>query len=222
MTPSPRLVLASASPRRRALLTAAGLAFEPLATGADEIEEHPASPRALALHNASIKAEAAARALGETSAVIVSADTIVIFEGQVLGKPRDRADARRMLSMLGGRTHEVITAMGVRMNPSGGLLLDAESSAVTFNPLSPEFIEAYTASGESDDKAGSYGIQGMGADLIHDVRGDLTNVIGLPLRLFARGVESMTGVNPLAGLDRHAIAAKAFPDMPERLREWVL
>lgn len=228
------------------LLEAMGLECRFLATDAEEAESHPVSPRALAIHNAAIKAEAAARALerapdlasnaaasasGGAAAslharaeetLVIAADTVVALGSEVLGKPTDADDARRMLTALSGRTHEVFTGIALRLLPRGTAWLDAERTPVTFRPLADEEIAAYVASGEVADKAGSYGVQGTGGSFIAAVEGDLSNVIGLPLERLGRAIAELTGLDPLAGRDRRAIVARAFPgqrpDLLERVR----
>ena len=178
----PRLVLASASPRRRELLGLLGLPFEVIAGRYDEARIDPSSlaPAEYVMRLASGKAaEVAERTDGE--ALIVGADTTVVLDGQVLNKPRDAADARRMLRELSGRTHEVYT--GVCLVHGGTSVTDFAQTAVVFDPVSDETIAAYVAGGEPLDKAGAYGIQGAALSFIPQINGDYFNVVGLPLGL---------------------------------------
>lgn len=219
-----RIFLASASPRRRSILRSLGVPHETLSPNVDEAANHPESPRALVLHNAALKAQAGAELAPDPTrpAAVIGADTIVVIDGEVLGKPASRAEARAMLARLSGRTHEVFTGVAIKLIPNQGLWLDARRAEVVFNALSAEQIETYTASGESDDKAGAYGIQGGGGAFIADVRGDLSAVIGFPLDCVVEGIEAITGLktHPRAGHAR--IIADAFPDMNPRLLQFVL
>lgn len=173
----PRLVLASQSPRRRELLEQLGVAFEIVPAHADEALLPGESARDYVLRVARDKARAVA---GE---VVLAADTAVVLRGEVLGKPADPADARRMLAALSGTSHEVLTAVCVRR--AGGadpVELDAVvSTSVRFAPLSPEQVEWYVATGEPLDKAGAYAIQGAGGAFVEAVEGSVSNVVGLPL-----------------------------------------
>jgi septum formation protein len=175
----PRLVLGSASPRRAALLRELGAAFTVRASNAPEI----AAPGESAAEFARRVAREKGAALAPTSAGawVLSADTVVVLDGVVLGKPADAAAARRMLQCLSGREHEVLTAVALTApdgRPAGELLV---RSAVLFRTLSPADIDAYVASGEPLDKAGAYGIQGGAAGFVVRVAGSYTNVVGLPV-----------------------------------------
>jgi septum formation protein len=178
----PRTILASSSPRRREILAALGLAFEVRAADVDEALQDGESPFDAAERLARAKAErVAAEAL---DAFVVAADTLVVLEGAALGKPRDRADVRRMLSALAGRTHDVVT--GVACARGGRLVSGRETTRVVFARMTPAEIEAYAASGEPDDKAGAYALQGVGALFVERVEGSPSNVVGLPVRLLYR------------------------------------
>lgn len=179
---APRLVLASASPRRREILETLGLAFEIRAAEMDESLISGESPYDAAERLAREKAERVSAS--ERDAVIVAADTLVILEGRPLGKPADREDAVRMLRELAGRRHEVVTGLAVAHG--GALWSGRDVSGVVFAPMSDEEIRLYAASGEPDDKAGAYALQGIGACFIERVEGSPSNVIGLPVRLLAR------------------------------------
>jgi septum formation protein len=182
VAPSLRLVLASASPRRRELLARLGL--EPLIRPAhlDETPRPGENPHELVVRLASAKA-AASLARGDQPGapeeVVLAADTEVVLDGQVLGKPRDRDDAARMLRRLAGRTHEVVTGVAVRRG--GTARATRVTTEVRFRPLSEAEIAWYVATGEPDGKAGAYGLQGAGAALVERIDGSDTNVIGLPL-----------------------------------------
>jgi septum formation protein len=173
------LILASGSPRRKALLGAAKLCFEVLESGIDETIGAGESGRGYALRMAGEKALSVSARLPD--AVVLGADSIVVCDDKILLKPNDEGDARRMLATLSGRTHTVITAYALAF---ANAILEAEpiTSQVTFHPLSATQIEQYVATGEPLDKAGAYGIQGKGADFIARVVGSRENVMGLPVR----------------------------------------
>ena len=182
-----RVVLASSSPRRRELLSMIGIPHEVMPADIDERylpgEDPPAHAERLAREKASV---AAARA---PDALVVAADTIVVVDGDVLGKPRDREDATAMLRRLSGRSHIVHTAVAVSFasREASGV----ESPGVTFRALDDEHISAYIGTGEPMDKAGAYGIQGFGATLVTRVEGDYFAVMGLPLQRTVALMESL-------------------------------
>jgi septum formation protein len=179
------LILASASPRRRELLAQAGYTFHVFPAHIPE-HRHPAeAPIEFAKRLALEKAEAIfrdkERDLGDDPdpLVVLGADTIVVLGDEVLGKPVDETDAARMLRLLSGRTHEVIT--GVAVATSSGVRVTAENTRVTMDPISEEEIREYVASGEPMDKAGAYAIQGLAGRWIPRIEGCYFNVVGLPL-----------------------------------------
>jgi septum formation protein len=172
------LVLASASPRRRRLLEQARIPF--LAEPAGIPEEHEGvDPAAVARRLSGEKArEVRSRYPGPW---ILGADTVVVLEDAVLGKPRDRGDALAMLERLGGRDHRVVTGFSI-LSPSGEEVhCESVSTTVRFRPLLEQEIEGYIATGEPFGKAGSYAIQGIGAFMVASISGSYTNVVGLPL-----------------------------------------
>jgi len=171
-----RLVLASGSPRRRELLSQLGRPFDVVVPEVDEESRVDESPGDLVRRLALAKAEAVA--LSRPEAVVVGADTIVVLDGQIMGKPIDTADASRMLRLLSGRTHDVLTAVAV---VPGECV--TERTAVTFRDLTGAEIDRYVATGEPLDKAGAYGIQGLGGDLVSFIEGSWDNVVGLPMDL---------------------------------------
>lgn len=173
------IVLASASPRRAALLRAIGLDFIVAPPTVDESAGPGEGPRPLAERLARAKVTAG-RPLPSPS-LVIAADTVVVVDGTLFGKPRDDGDARRMLRVLSGRTHQVITAIALRARPEEEIACESVTSQVTFAPLSEEEIAWYVATGEGADKAGAYGLQGIGALFVTAVEGSYTNVIGLPL-----------------------------------------
>jgi septum formation protein len=178
-----RLVLASASPRRAELLTAAGFVFDVLPVDVDE-RMRPGEPPAD--HVRRLASEKSARALerlsGSSAGVIVlGADTVVVIDSQILGKPRDDGDAAEMMRLLSGRSHQVMTGVSVRTTARelGGV----DSSSVTFAPLTSAEIDWYVGTGEGRDKAGGYAIQGLAGRFIPRVEGSYSNVVGLPIAL---------------------------------------
>jgi septum formation protein len=177
------LVLASASPRRQELLRNAGIAFIVEPTDVLEIAKPGELPSAFAERMAREKTEAVFRA--RPSDFVLGADTIVVVDGTILGKPRDSADAARMLRLLSGRTHQVTTGvclMGPELR-TGFQDIRSETTLVTMTKLSDKDIDAYIATGEPLDKAGAYGIQGMASRWIPRIEGDYFNVVGLPVAL---------------------------------------
>lgn len=177
-----KLVLASASPRRRALLSGLGLKFRVLPSAAPEEVEPGMEPGTLAEELARRKAARVAEQLTEREeTLVIGADTIVVLEGKILGKPRDEEEARAMLEALAGRWHEVFTGVAVIDAASGRVFSTREMTRVKFRSLYPEEIAAYVATGEPLDKAGAYGVQGKGALLVERIDGCYYNVVGLPL-----------------------------------------
>jgi septum formation protein len=173
-----RLVLASASPRRAELLTSAGFAFEVSPADVDEALWEGEEPGAYALRVARDKAATAA-ARHADGRVVLAADTVVVSEGEILGKPRDAGDAERMLRRLSGGVHEVLTAVVVRS--ADGETAEVVTTRVHFLPLTDAEIAWYVASGEPDGKAGGYAIQGRAARFIDRIEGSWSNVVGLPI-----------------------------------------
>lgn len=171
-----KIILASASPRRRELLTTAGIEFEVLVSEADETIPEGTAPKEAAMMTAEKKALAVAEKCDGT---VIGADTIVVIEDRILGKPKDEADAADMLRFLSGREHEVIT--GVCITDGEKTEKFAQVSKVRFYELTEDEIAAYVATKEPMDKAGSYGIQGKGCVLVESIEGDYFNIVGLPV-----------------------------------------
>ena len=174
------LVLASASPRRQELLRNAGISFVVQAADIDETPLADEKAEQCARRLAREKALAVARVRAQDR--VLGADTIVVVDGAILGKPRDAADAARMLRLLSGRTHDVITGVCV-VEGASEVNVASETTRVTVNELSEAEIQAYVASGEPMDKAGAYAIQGMASRWIPRIEGDYSNVVGLPVAL---------------------------------------
>lgn len=174
---SARIILASQSPRRRALLSLVGISHEVRPADLDESLLPGEEPVPHAERLARSKAEAIAAC--EPGAVVIGADTIVVLDGEILGKPATPNEAHATLRKLSGRTHTVHTAVAVARN--GRTVSGVESVEVTFRPLTDEQVDAYIATGEPMDKAGAYGIQGFGAVIVERVHGDYFAVMGLAL-----------------------------------------
>jgi septum formation protein len=181
----PRVILASQSPRRRDLLTLIGIPHEVRPADIDETYLPGEPPRAHAERLAREKAAATS----DPDAVVIGSDTIVVVDGDVLGKPRDEAEAARMLRRLSGRTHSVLTAVAVAWR--GRVESGVEEVDVTFHELSEMAIASYVATREPMDKAGAYGIQGFGATIVAAVHGDYFAVMGLPLQRLVRLLDSL-------------------------------
>jgi septum formation protein len=194
---TPKLILASASPRRRELLAQAGYRFEVQASSVLESRRPEEDAIRFATRLAREKAEEvfsqrqAAAGMPE-SAVVLGADTVVVCDGEVMGKPSDAADAQRMLLLLSGRTHHVVTGVAVvwGLTSPPAVEVAAEVTQVTLQTLSPEEVSRYVASGEPMDKAGAYAIQGYAGRWIPRIRGCYFNVVGLPLALVASLLEA--------------------------------
>ena len=181
------LILASRSPRRARLLREAGYDFDIVPADVDETRLEGEEPRRYVSRVAAGKAAAVApRAVGR---IVVAADTVVLIDGLVLGKPADRRDAASMLDRLSGRTHEVLTGVVVAR---GARRLEAvEVTRVTFAALDPARIVWYAATGEPDDKAGAYAVQGIGSRFVERIEGSYSNVVGLPVALVDRFVRQL-------------------------------
>jgi septum formation protein len=180
------LILASASPRRRDLLEQIGLTFEIETADIDETPQLAEDPmgytKRLAEHKAAAVMAKLARQRDPARLVVLGADTTVVCAGQILGKPADEADAARMLRLLAGKTHQVITGVAlVTGTGEGAPLVEAEVTEVVVNPLTDKEIADYVATGEPMGKAGAYGIQGRAARFIPRIEGCYFNVVGLPL-----------------------------------------
>lgn len=196
-----KLVLASASPRRIELLKAMGLDFSVAASGVDE-ESIPADhPRTFALRAAFAKASAVAERLGdEEDAWVLGADTVVTRNLKLFGKPRDAAEAKRMLAELSGREHQVITGVALVRCGAPESHLQSATTTVRFRTVLFEEIDRYVATGRPMDKAGAYGIQEEAGDFVDRIEGDYWNVVGLPCDLVADLVESKAGARCRAPL----------------------
>ena len=173
-----RIILASASPRRRELLTQIGIRFEIIKAEGEEVITSDIPTEAVKELSAQKAREVASRCGGT---VIIGADTVVAADGQILGKPKDEADAVRMLTLLQGRDHEVITGVTVILKSRQREIVFAETTKVHVFPMTEAQILDYVRSGEPMDKAGAYGIQGCFAAWVKAIEGDYNNVVGLPV-----------------------------------------
>lgn len=201
MTTPDLLVLASSSPRRSEILGALGIPFRIAAADVDETVLPGESGREAAVRLA--RAKAAATGSLHRDAWVLAADTLVLIDGAVLGKPRDDADAAAMLRRLSGREHVVVTAVSLLRN-GGPELATVEESRVRIAPLDEEEIDWYVATGEPRDKAGAYAVQGLGARFVESVDGSFSNVMGLP----ARSVYRLLRRAPDPALARLALASE--------------
>lgn len=183
-----RIILGSASPRRRELLEQIGVEFEVKVSGNEEVY-YSLDPAAIVKELALMKAENVAEELGaadtqEKDIIVIGADTVVVLDGEILGKPKDEADAERMLKALQGRSHDVYTGAAFLTYGRNGdkeVCSYAVGTRVFVNPMTENEIRAYIATGEPMDKAGAYGIQGRFAAYIEKIEGDYYNVVGLPV-----------------------------------------
>lgn len=192
-------ILASASPRRRELLEVMGLDFDVVVSDADEGSVSADVPAGIYVQElALLKASATAkRVLKRKNAVIISADTIVTLNGEILGKPSSEEEAAKMLSCLSAKTHAVYTGYCIMRIKDGKTVCSSVCTDVTFKNLSEEKIKKYIASGEPMDKAGAYGIQGLGSMLVKNINGDYFNVVGLPVSAVCDTLEEEFDINIL-------------------------
>lgn len=177
----PKLILASGSPRRAEILHTVGWPFETLAVDIDE-SRHPGEEAATYVERVA-RAKAEAAALLMPGLTVLGADTVVVIENEILGKPLDDQDARRMLRLLQDRWHQVLTGVALVNGAAGSSKIAYEVTEVRFAAMTEVEISWYVATGEPMDKAGAYAIQGQGARFIKEIRGDYLNVVGLPVRL---------------------------------------
>lgn len=199
MASSGQLVLGSASPRRRELLTLLGVQFSVHAADIDETPQPSETPAAYVERMAREKAAAVAAFYAADGKPVLAADTSVVIDGDVLGKPRDHFDGLAMLARLSGRTHRVITGVCLQQGPESAFVL--VETGVTFTTLDRASCEAYLATEEPWDKAGGYGIQGLGGAFVSRIDGSYSNVVGLPLcetwqLLRSQGINTALGSAP--------------------------
>lgn len=175
-----KLILASGSPRRKELLTAAGWPFEAITAGIDESLKPDEDPATYVQRLALSKAKAVAEKLDH--GLVLGADTTVVVDNQILGQPVDDADAKRMLQLLNNRWHEVLTGVAV-VRVGGESRVEYETTRVRFAEMSERELDWYISTGEARGKAGAYGIQGAAGLFIEEIQGDYFNIVGLPIRL---------------------------------------
>lgn len=195
----PPLVLASASPRRAELLHKLGIPFERIPSDVPETERPDETPREHAERLAREKALVVARL--RPDAYVLGCDTIVVLDGEIVGKPRDAEDAVAMLLGLAGRVHTVVSAVAVAA-PDGRLVSAAEATEVRFRAFDEETARRYVATGEPMDKAGAYGIQGYGSALVAEIHGDYYTVVGLPIRRVLELLEALGWRYAFGGFER--------------------
>lgn len=187
-----RLILASTSPRRKELLRSAGFDFEARPSHVEEVLLAGETAEGYTCRMAREKARAVGATAGPGS-VVLGADTEVVINGQILGKPAGPEDAARMLRQLSGRTHRVITGVCVLLAPAGPEEMNCEITLVTFAPLSEGEIHEYVQSGEPMDKAGAYAIQGLASRFVTRIEGSYSNVVGLPIHRVYEMLKQMGG-----------------------------
>ena len=187
-TTNKRLILASASPRRREMLAELGLEFEVMAPGVDEVVQNGESPADFVQRAAIEKASEVA--VNQPDAWVLGADTVVVHQGEILGKPADAGEAQRILMRLSGQMHRVFTGFCLRRQQDDLSVSRVIATEVYFSVFSEAIAAAYVTTGEPLDKAGAYGIQGRGGVLVEKIKGSYSNVVGLPL---AETIEEMLG-----------------------------
>ena len=175
-----RIVLASSSPRRRELLSTLGLGFDVIHPSSDEAVSGNETPEDFVLRASAEKASSVSGTLGE-GVVVIGADTVVVVDGEILGKPRDPEDASSMLRKLSGKEHHVYTAFSIVRPKNEILHSEIVDTRVRVKPLAASEIEGYIKTGEPMDKAGAYGIQGIGSLMVGGFEGSYSNVVGLPV-----------------------------------------
>jgi septum formation protein len=183
-----KLILASSSPRRAEILTAVGWPFTSVTAGIDETHRPQEQPVEYVQRLAKEKAQAVASSL--ESGLVLGADTTVVVEETLLGQPHDQDDARRMLRLLSGKWHQVLTGVAI-VRVSGKSQVDYETTRVRFAEMSEKEIDWYISTGEPKGKAGAYAVQGAAALFIEEIQGDYFNIVGLPMRLVFEMVKAM-------------------------------
>jgi septum formation protein len=192
------LILASSSPRRKEIFALLGLPFEVVSPGLEEVFHPDRTPSEEAIYWAVEKARAVHRHAPD--AIVIGSDTVIDLEGKTIGKPADHNDAVRILSLLAGRTHTVVTAVAA-VFPDRKERIAVETTKVRMRPASKEVLVRYAATGEPLDKAGAYSLQGEGRERIDSIEGDYLAAVGLPLRAVA-GILNEKGIRPLNDVER--------------------
>lgn len=194
-----KIVLASSSPRRKELLQTIGLEFEVMHPSADESVSKNETPEEFALRVSVEKASSVSRGLGN-GYIVIGADTIVVVDGVILGKPSGAEEAASMLKEISGREHRVLTAFSIVKPGAQVLHSEIVDTTVRVKPLAASEIEGYIKTGEPMDKAGAYGIQGIGSFLVRGIEGSYTNVVGLPVVELMQALRNL-GIVELFGAD---------------------
>lgn len=194
MEKQPQLVLASQSPRRRQILEALGLPITVMPSGAEEKSGTSREVAAIVMNNAFAKAQEVVAKVAKDS-LVIGADTVVVLDEAVLGKPKDADEARQMLKSLSGRSHAVVTGMAL-VSARYGERRSCVRTEIRFRTLTTPEIENYLLSKEPFDKAGAYGIQGLASLFINRIDGSYTNVMGLPIEQLLKDLEALTSIPP--------------------------
>ncbi len=189
-----KLILASASPRRKHLLENIGVKFRVIEPTGEQEYRGDVKPDIFVKRNAKIKANSVISQANENE-FILSADTIVVINDSVLGKPVDQYDAQKMLKLLSGQIHKVITGYAITSQDQKVFYSDAITTLVKFKKLNQSEIEGYISTGEPFDKAGAYAIQGIGSFMIHSISGSYTNVVGLPVARVVNNLQKLNVIN---------------------------
>ena len=184
-----KIILASGSPRRKRILAQIGLDFSVLSADIDEKKVRIKNPKLLVQELSLLKAKAVLSK--RTTSIILAADTVVVFENKILGKPETEENARKMLRMLSNKKHSVITGFTIIDPKLKKVITKSEETKVWFRKISNEEIDAYVATGEPLDKAGAYGIQELGSVFVQKIEGDFFNVVGLPICLVVTELEKL-------------------------------
>jgi len=191
---SHNIVLASASPRRRELLTQVGIDFQVVPSNADETPLENEEPQAHVIRLSCDKAMEVSSRQAQTGRWFIGSDTVVVCDDVILGKPADTAKATEMLTRLSGRYHRVISGYAIHDRESGRMISAAVTTRVFFKDLTTREIEGYIATGEPFDKAGAYAIQGIGSFMVPKIEGSYTNVVGLPLCEVIAALEELDAI----------------------------
>lgn len=193
-----QIVLASASPRRQQLLSSVGIDFQVIPSHIEEIVHPDESPNDFVLRVSEEKAQEVAQRADVSGRWFIGSDTIVVFDGDIIGKPVSEQDSANMLRRLSGRSHQVLTGYTIIDRETQITLRRCVSTEVTFRALTQQEIEGYIASGEPADKAGSYAIQGLGSYIVTSINGSYTNVVGLPLAQVVTDLQQLEAVELFA------------------------
>ena len=188
-----KIILASGSPRRKELLTDAGIKFDIDVSDYKEDMTLDLPPHELAKYLSKGKADAVAGR--HKNAIIVAADTFVVLKGEVLGKPHTKEKAKEMLKKLSGQTHSIVTGFTIIDTATGKTISEAHESKLYFREILLEEINEYVASGEPLDKAGAYAVQGGGGKFVEKIEGDYSNIIGIPMKAFLEKLEKITSAD---------------------------